>query len=82
MKAQRERLESLLNTFPGAIETSALRALSLRLNHVEKLVSRLIKEEDVKSASTGTRRQYIISLIALGITVILWGLFIILDFLR
>jgi len=76
MKSQRERLESLLESFPGIIETSTLRALSLRLTHVEKLVSELITESNVEAAAQGSRKQLIISLAALGVTIILWGIFI------
>ncbi len=76
MKSQRERLESLLESFPGIIETSTLRALSLRLTHVEKLVSELITESNAKATAQGSRKQLIISLAALGVTVILWGIFI------
>jgi hypothetical protein len=32
-----ERLETLLEAFPGAIETSAMRALSLWVTHLERL---------------------------------------------
>jgi len=76
MKAQRERLESMLESFPGVIETASLRALSLRVTHIEKLVSKLIEESNAKSATARARKQLIVSLVALGITVILWGLWI------
>jgi len=76
MKAQRDRLESMLQSFPGVIETSALRALSLRVNHLEQLVSEVFQETHARSSAAGTRRQLIISLAALGITVVLWGIWI------
>jgi len=41
MRTQRERLESLLQAFPGVIETSTLRALSMRLKHLEEVVTTL-----------------------------------------
>ncbi len=80
MKAQRERLESLLESFPGVIETSSIRALALRVTHLEKLLSKIVKESDAKVTAVATRRQFIISIVALGITVVLWGLFIGLNF--
>jgi len=76
MKAQRDRLESMLQSFPGVIETSALRALSLRVNHLEQLVSEVFQETHARSSAAGSRRQLIISLVALGITVVLWGIWI------
>jgi len=82
MKAQRERLETLLESFPGVIETASLRALSLRVTHLEKLVSKLIEETEAKATAAGTRRQFVISLAALGITVILWGVWIALALIR
>jgi len=80
MKAQRDRLESLLESFPGVIETSSIRALALRVTHLEKLVFKIVEEADTKSTAVATRRQFIISIVALGITVILWGLFIGMNF--
>ena len=94
MKTQRERLESLLESFPGVIETSSIRALALRLTHLEKeqappevrlthlegLVSKLVEEANAKATTSTTRKQLIISLMALGVTVVLWGAFIGLNF--
>jgi signal transduction histidine kinase len=72
LKTQRERLES----FPGAIETSAIRALSLRVTHLEQLVSELVEESRARSTAKGSRTQLIVSLVALGTTVVLWGVWI------
>jgi len=80
MKVQRERLESLLESFPGVIETSSIRALALRVTHLEKLVSRIVQEADAKATVHATRRQFVISIVALGVTIVLWGLFIGLNF--
>jgi chromosome segregation ATPase len=41
---QQEKLESLLQSFPGVIETATLKALSMRLTHLEKLVNQLLSE--------------------------------------
>jgi uncharacterized coiled-coil DUF342 family protein len=76
MKTQREKLESLLESFPGVIETSTLKALSLRITHLEQLVSQIFHESQTKNALRGSKKQYITSLIALGVTVVLWGAFI------
>lgn len=76
MKTQRERLESLLESFPGVIETSSIRVLALRLNHLEGLVSKLVEEANTKTTTSTTRKQLIISFVALGVTVVLWGTFI------
>lgn len=80
MKTQRERLESLLESFPGIIETSSIRALALRLTHLEGLVSKLVEEANAKATTSTTRKQLIISLMTLGVTVVLWGAFIGLNF--
>jgi len=82
MKTQSEKLESLLESFPGVIETSTLKALSLRVAHLEQLVSQIFHESQTKDALRGSKKQYIISLIALGVTVILWGVFIGLNIMK
>lgn len=82
MNTQRERLETVLQSFPGILETATLKALSLRITHLERLVSQLVQESSTKSAAIGTRKQLIISLVALGITVILWGVFIVLSVVK
>jgi DNA-binding transcriptional regulator YbjK len=74
LKTQRERLEALLESFPGAIETSAMRALSLRVTHLEQLVSELVEESRARATAKGSRTQLIVSLAALGTTVVMWGL--------
>jgi hypothetical protein len=79
MKGQREKLETLLDSFPGVIETATLKALSLRVTHLEKLVSQLFQESYAKISASGTRKQLIISLVALSVTVILWIVFIIIN---
>ena len=82
MKTQREKLESLLESFPGVIETSTLRALSLRVAHLEQLVSQIFNESQAKIALRGSKKQYMISLIALGVTVTLWGVFFGLNLIK
>jgi hypothetical protein len=82
MKTQREKLESLLQSFPGVIETSAIKALSLRMTHLEQLVSELFHESHTRDTTTRARKQLIISLAALGVTVILWGAFLVLNALK
>lgn len=81
-RAQRDQLESLLQTFPGAIETATLRALTLRVNQIESLISVLIDEKDSRDNSSRARKQMIVSLVALGVTVVLWGVWIILSVTR
>ena len=76
MTAQREKLESLLQSFPGVIETATLKAVSLRVAHLEQLVSELFQESQSKISASGARKQLVISLVALGVTIILWGVFI------
>ncbi|MFC1933053.1 hypothetical protein ACFLXU_05455 [Chloroflexota bacterium] len=82
MKAQREKLEDLLQSFPGVIETSALRALSLRVTHLEKLVSELVGESNAKSTTARAQKQLIISFVALAVTVVLWGVFLVINLMR
>ena len=75
MKTQRERLESMLEAFPSVIETATIRALTLRLNHLEKLVSNIIEQSDKKATSSRSRWQMIISIIALSVTIFFWAMF-------
>ena len=82
MKKQSERLESLLQSFPGVIETATLKTLSLRVAHLEQLVSQLFNESQTKIALKGSKKQYIISLVALGVTIILWVVFITMNLLK
>ena len=82
MKTQHERLENVLQSFPGVIETSTLKALSLRVTHLEQLVSQLFQESQAKSSTAGARKQFIISLVALGVTVVLWAVWIGLALLK
>ncbi|MFC2039092.1 hypothetical protein ACFLUG_04915 [Chloroflexota bacterium] len=72
-----EKLESLLQTVPGIIETSTLKSLSLRVTHLEQLLSQIFNESQTKVALKGSKRQFIISTAALGVTIVLWGVFII-----
>ncbi|MFO8143655.1 MAG: hypothetical protein R6T78_03150 [Dehalococcoidales bacterium] len=75
MKAQRERLESLLEAFPSVIETSTIRALTLRLNHLENLVANLTEEHDKKLTVKRFQWQLVISIIALSVTIFFWAMF-------
>ena len=75
MKTQRERLESMLEAFPSVIETTTIRALTLRLNHLETLVSNIIEESHKKLTVSRSRWQMIISIIALGVTIFFWAMF-------
>jgi hypothetical protein len=79
---QQEKLESLIQSFPGVIETATLKALTLRIDHLEKLVSQLFSESQATASARGTKRQFVISLVALSVTVILWAVFIILNALK
>ena len=79
---QQEKLESLLQSFPGVIETATLKALTIRVAHLETLMSQLFSESQARASVKGTRRQFIISLAALGVTIILWGVFIGINVLR
>ena len=81
MDAERERLESLLQAFPGVIETSTLRALAMRLRHLEEVVADLVNERQSKIASDRAHKQLVISVVALAATIFFWGIFILLRFL-
>ena len=82
MKTERDKVESLLQSFPGIIEISTLHAQSLRLNHLEQLVSELFQELHTKKTESSSRKQMVISLVALGTTIVLWGLWIMVALLR
>ena len=82
MKTQRERMESLLESFPGVIETATLKALSLRVAHLEQLVSQVFQETQAKSTAIGARKQLVISLVALVITICLWAAFFVLNIIK
>ena len=72
MKTQRERLESMIEAFPSVIETATIRALALRLNHLETLVSDIIEESHKKGTVKRSQWQMIISIVALSVTVFFW----------
>lgn len=76
MQNQRDKMESMFQSFPGVIETAMLKALSLRLSHLEELVSQLLQESYIKKSVRGSRKQLIISMVSLGLTVVLWGLWL------
>ncbi|MFA5628659.1 MAG: hypothetical protein WC958_00115 [Dehalococcoidales bacterium] len=80
--SQREKLESLLQSAPGIIETSTLKALSLRVAHLEKLISQIFNETQTSAALKGSKKQFIISIVALVVTIILWMVFIIMNLLK
>jgi hypothetical protein len=79
---QREKLETLLESFPSAIETSAVRGISLRVTHLEQLVSELLEESRAKSTARGARIQLNVSLVTLGVTIVLWGVWIVIGLIR
>jgi len=82
MKTERDKVESLLQSFPGIIEISTLNAQSLRLNHLERLVSELFQELHTKKNEASSHKQMVISLVALGVTVVLWGMWIMVALLK
>ena len=82
MQKQSEKLESLLQSFPSIIETATLKTLSLRVSHLEQLVSQLLNESQTETALKGAKKQYIISLVALGVTIILWAVFIVMNLIK
>ena len=67
-----------MKPFPGVIETAALRALSLRVTHLEELVSEMLDRSHAKSTAARAGKQLAVSLVALGITVLLWIVWIVL----
>lgn len=81
VNAKLERLDSLLTSFPGAVEISTIRALSLRLNQLDQLISSHIEEERARQSAETSKKQLMISLTALGVTVVLWVVFIVLRFI-
>jgi predicted nuclease with TOPRIM domain len=82
LQAQRERLETLLQSFPSAVEVSAVRALAMRVTHLEELVDQLLGEQRDASARRSSRTQLYVSITALVVTVALWGIFIVTNALK
>lgn len=82
IQSQRDKFESVLQSFPGVIETATLKALSLRVVHLEQLVSELFQETHARSTARGARKQLMISIAALGVTIILWAVFISMNLLK
>lgn len=76
LQAQRDRLDTLLQSFPGAVEVSAVRALALRVSHLEALVGELMEGQRARSASRVARAQMLISIAALAVTIVLWAVWI------
>lgn len=48
----------------------------MRVGHLEELVHDLIQEKDSKSNSDKSRKQPIVSVAALAITIVFWGAFL------
>ncbi len=82
MKTQYEKLEVVLQSFPGILEASTLKALSLRVTHLEQLISQLFQESQAKSSTARAKKQLIISFTALGVTIVLWAIWIGLTLIR
>ena len=79
LQAQGERLDTLLQSFPGVIETTAIKALSLRVTHLEQLVSKIIEEERSKSTAKRANKMFMVSVSSLAITIVLWIIWIALS---
>lgn len=78
---QSQRLEALFSSFPEAIDVSTLKVLSLRVSQLEQLVSGHINEERGRENAKSARLQLIISGVMLSVTVVLWGTWILLQYL-
>ena len=81
LQSQRERLDTLLRSFPGVVEVSSVKALALRVEHLERLMGQIIEERRAEKSSQNGRRQLIVSLAALGFTAVLWTAWIAMTFL-
>ena len=81
IQTQRDKFESVLQSFPGVIETATLKALSLRVVHLEQLVSEIFHETHARSTARGSRKQLMISIAALGVTVVIWVVFLTMNLL-
>lgn len=76
LQSQRDRLDSLLQSFPGAAEFSTLHGLSLRMGNLEELVEDLLDAQRDREVRRNARLQMWVSVAALVATVALWGGFI------
>ncbi len=81
MSKQDQRLDTLFSSFPDVVDLGALKLLSQRLNQLERIVSEHINEERSREVSRSSRYQLIISAVMLSVTVILWGFWILIQFI-
>ena len=80
MNKQMERLDTLLTSFPDAVDVSTLKLLSIRVSQIEQLLSDHINEERGRENTRSSKMQLIISAVMLCVTLILWGVWIFLQF--
>ncbi len=80
MKKQMERLDTLLTSFPDAVDVSTLKLLSIRVSQIEHLLSDHINEERGRENTRSSKMQLAISAVMLFVTVVLWGVWIFLQF--
>ena len=71
-----------MESFPGIVEASTLKTLSLRVTHLEQLISQLFQESQAKFSAARAKKQLVISLTALGVTIVLWAIWIGLTLIR
>jgi seryl-tRNA synthetase len=80
LNKQMARLDTLLTSFPDAVDVSTLKLLSIRVSQIEQLLSEHINEERGKENTRSSRMQLTISAVMLFVTVVLWGFWIFLQF--
>ncbi len=79
MNKQMERLDTLLTSFPDAVDVSTLKLLSIRVSQIEHLLSDHINEERGRENTRSSKMQLVISAVMLFVTLILWGIWIFLQ---
>lgn len=76
LQTQRDRLDAVLQSFPGVAEISTIHSLTLRVSNLESLVEELLSYHRAQTVHKMARTQLWLSVAALAATILLWGGFV------
>lgn len=82
IQTQRDRLDAVLQSFPGVAELSTIRSLTLRVSNLESLVEDLLSYHRAQTSHRMARTQLWLSVAALAATILLWGGFVLSNAIR